>query len=1028
MLTPASATRGRHPSQDLPNAYTLEVIVSGRSYDIPVTSNTRVSSVLREAAELAITREEARTLGELEAALFLGPTPVPPETAVGTLPPRAVLHFYTSREAALLGKSAHAAAFSALQPIGMAMAPQQQPKGKQLASEPRSGSSQSHSPAGLSEHSDPPSFYARSPVYTNIAGYYPQTGSPHKFFMAPSHPYPLDAAQMVTYLNRSTAATTAASGNPWGMEERGPTVRVAIRSSDEFPFVPPSSPTPPLSLTSPSLYSPYTVNRHPHPHQMKHPRSAPASTAQPVHPHVQRRGPMVSPTSNYPPVHRTSQAASVSWRERGDSSLQSVGLPQTFVSAASGPHPQQLQPLPAAHTTSPQKHRSVVLPPHLRSSPSPPPTPPILRPPRDVSSMTVTRTGGDKKDERHFVNIVVDLPACVDPDTVGGIGAHPLMIQTGGVVVEMSEGDHRRRRLRVNRDLPVGSLRELFNVSLPYRLLQGGQLVTDEHRSMASAGVETDTIFSFMISNDRPRTHRLGGPLQSSVFQHGNSAAFSTGGNSSNGTPPHSVDDKYVSVTSLPSAGLPQPTTPACQASSPFDHSPPPATPDTVKFGSPLSVESCPARPPARRRSQTEPPIPEEKPWNRLPAVAAPLSHTADDEHCVVESKRQQKRGNVNEGLHRVATANSIASTQRTAASMTEAPKSATPGREHQPSIKESTVQITARSEPKQQSAGQTVRWPGAGEDVHPKASGVAPSSAEGPCQDSETSSIHGERKERPYVSPPMRQLYDAQSRSHTRVPNSEQRQNVDEATHNSALNMTIDVNELSSASQNGDLLIQPEPLVLSLEEKHTAIPTPRHLTELPPTSTPAPVPSSGRYRQRRATPQATTVVNLDPNHCNYTGSDGHGSGVGLPVTSPPQPLESSPSILMPSRARYTFKHQPDEDSEVSVAVVEDTADAPSPLEATNRTPRLRITLQDPRDTAVFHSKLPVEPDCPVGIIRHWFKEGHMGRENHEDYTNEKVFDVFCGEMQLIDDSRVTFEDATGMKNDCVFSVRRAVA
>ncbi|KEG09623.1 hypothetical protein DQ04_04931040 [Trypanosoma grayi] len=74
---------------------------------------------------------------------------------------------------------------------------------------------------------------------------------------------------------------------------------------------------------------------------------------------------------------------------------------------------------------------------------------------------------------------------------------------------------------------------------------------------------------------------------------------------------------------------------------------------------------------------------------------------------------------------------------------------------------------------------------------------------------------------------------------------------------------------------------------------------------------------------------------------------------------------------------------------------------------------RIRITVVDPYDQTRHHYNVAVEPDCPVGILRRWM----LKKEE-----NPMRWAVCCGKEMLRWTDRLSFYEATGGRNDCVFS------
>ncbi|KPA75223.1 hypothetical protein ABB37_08538 [Leptomonas pyrrhocoris] len=81
------------------HTFLIEVIAFGEVYAVPVTKATPATVVLRYVMEAAVSPEDAAQLGNVEATLYYKEKPLPLDTVIGTLPKRAVLHLHSSLSA-----------------------------------------------------------------------------------------------------------------------------------------------------------------------------------------------------------------------------------------------------------------------------------------------------------------------------------------------------------------------------------------------------------------------------------------------------------------------------------------------------------------------------------------------------------------------------------------------------------------------------------------------------------------------------------------------------------------------------------------------------------------------------------------------------------------------------------------------------------------------------------------------------------------------------------------------------------------
>lgn len=154
---------------------------------------------------------------------------------------------------------------------------------------------------------------------------------------------------------------------------------------------------------------------------------------------------------------------------------------------------------------------------------------------------------------------------------------------------------------------------------------------------------------------------------------------------------------------------------------------------------------------------------------------------------------------------------------------------------------------------------------------------------------------------------------------------------------------------------------------------------------------------------------------------------------VPSPRNSPsPVSILVSPSLEQQRRRESTSSAEATEMTEANVNDHRRGAANATPdfsVESTGSRNRLRITIKDPQDAARFHYGVPVEPDCPVGVLREWITAmQHPSTETGKippSLRDVDRFGVFAGDTYLRDESTVTFGDATGGRNDVIFSIRR---
>ncbi|KAG5480056.1 hypothetical protein LSCM1_06480 [Leishmania martiniquensis] len=97
-------------------------------------------------------------------------------------------------------------------------------------------------------------------------------------------------------------------------------------------------------------------------------------------------------------------------------------------------------------------------------------------------------------------------------------------------------------------------------------------------------------------------------------------------------------------------------------------------------------------------------------------------------------------------------------------------------------------------------------------------------------------------------------------------------------------------------------------------------------------------------------------------------------------------------------------------------------------VESPSSAHRLRITLRDLQDTTRFHYGIPVEPDCPIGSLREWLAamqrpSSGVGKAA-PDLSDAKRYGIFVGDELLPAADSETFAEATGSRNDIIFSIR----
>ncbi|KAH9601284.1 hypothetical protein LSM04_009282 [Trypanosoma melophagium] len=77
-------------------------------------------------------------------------------------------------------------------------------------------------------------------------------------------------------------------------------------------------------------------------------------------------------------------------------------------------------------------------------------------------------------------------------------------------------------------------------------------------------------------------------------------------------------------------------------------------------------------------------------------------------------------------------------------------------------------------------------------------------------------------------------------------------------------------------------------------------------------------------------------------------------------------------------------------------------------------TEHIRITVIDANKPERHHYNIPVDPDCPVGILRYW-----MLKKGDEKW----MWAICCNKKVLSGTDTITFRQATAGRNDCVFSL-----
>ncbi|GET88203.1 hypothetical protein, conserved [Leishmania tarentolae] len=97
-------------------------------------------------------------------------------------------------------------------------------------------------------------------------------------------------------------------------------------------------------------------------------------------------------------------------------------------------------------------------------------------------------------------------------------------------------------------------------------------------------------------------------------------------------------------------------------------------------------------------------------------------------------------------------------------------------------------------------------------------------------------------------------------------------------------------------------------------------------------------------------------------------------------------------------------------------------------VESPSNAHRLRITLRDPEDFTRFHYGVPVEPDCPVGVLREWLAaippQSSAAGEGTPNLCDKKRYGIFLGDTHLPEEDSITFAEVTCGRNDNVFSIR----
>ncbi|KAG5506829.1 hypothetical protein GH5_06049 [Leishmania sp. Ghana 2012 LV757] len=425
--------------------FLVQVIAFGEVFAVPVCKTTPVTVVLRHVMEAAVSEEQATELGDVEATLYYKDKPLQLDAAMATVPRNAVLHLHSSvfTTSSMIHSHRHGAV--SMLPASrrrytnttVTMHPCLRSKGVVVGGEGfNTPTSHRRSPGfgGLSSDGSPNAELHESPAAARLGSISEYASSAYRDMERMSVPPPPDTTPVMMW---PPAMLPMMSPGP-------ATTTAGIDVADVAPcyyFVPCAGATTrtPIRLLS-------TQGRT---------VSAPSLTAS------RRRDSAVDFANSYrcPPV-RVSPLDTAAIAAADPSSFSPLPSPPNMVAAAAD-----------RFTGSNDKYLVV-----------------YLRLPRDQAAacMSAAALNADR-------NIVVNTLEDEVP-------VEEMLNATASTVAttkSCATGAYAYRSLRVQRDFPVGTLRELYAVAAEHRLHVAHAEVEDERKSFREMRVAPNTVFYF---------------------------------------------------------------------------------------------------------------------------------------------------------------------------------------------------------------------------------------------------------------------------------------------------------------------------------------------------------------------------------------------------------------------------------------------------------------------------------------------------------------------------------------------------
>ncbi|KAG5480800.1 hypothetical protein CUR178_05937 [Leishmania enriettii] len=426
--------------------FLVQVIAFGEVFAVPVCKATPVTVVLRHVMEAAVSEEQAMELGDVEATLYYKDKPLQLDTAMATVPRNAVLHLHSSVSTTSLMIHNHRhGAVSMLPPsrrryanTTVTMHPCLRSKRVVVGGEGfDTPTSHRRSPGfgGLSSEGSPNAELHESPAAARLGSISEYASSACRDMERMSVPPPRDATPVVMWPPAMLPMTSPVPA----------TTTAGIDVADMAPcyyFVPCAGVTTrtPIRLLS-------TQGRT---------VSAPSLTAS------RRRDSAVDFANSYhcPPVG-VSPLDTAAIAAADPSSFSPLPSPPNMVAAAAD-----------RFTGSNDKYLVV-----------------YLRLPRDQAAACMSAAALNANR-----NIVVDA---VEEDEVPVEEMLNATASTVATTKSCATGAYAYRSLRVQRDFPVGTLRELYAVTAEHRLHVAHAEVDDERKSFREMRVAPNTVFYF---------------------------------------------------------------------------------------------------------------------------------------------------------------------------------------------------------------------------------------------------------------------------------------------------------------------------------------------------------------------------------------------------------------------------------------------------------------------------------------------------------------------------------------------------